>query len=61
MPTFTLTLSSTASETDAVRELRALLKRALRSHGFRCTDAVQVSTFVELENKFSVLPSDHLD
>jgi hypothetical protein len=44
MPTFQIVLTSTDPDADATRELRTLLKRALRSHGFRCIDAVQVST-----------------
>lgn len=39
-PVFVLRLRP-LPQTDAIRELRALLKRALRSHGFKCLSVEQ--------------------
>jgi hypothetical protein len=41
-PTFRLVLKPVPACTDPVRQLRHLLKRALRSHGLRCISAEQV-------------------
>jgi hypothetical protein len=42
--TFMITLTSTAPEIEAIRGLRFLLKRALRTHGLKCIDAQQISS-----------------
>jgi hypothetical protein len=40
-PTFTLKIEGRPGA-DSIRDLRALLKRLLRQHGFRCLDARQI-------------------
>jgi hypothetical protein len=52
-PKFILTLEPLANVDDPIRSLRALLKRALRSYGFRCTSAREELTTtptIEREN-----------
>jgi hypothetical protein len=39
--------------TDAIRQLRALLKRALRSHGFKCLSVEQEQTVAQVRTEMA--------